>query len=200
MARIPASYFVYPEPIVNRLIIKVLKKIGIVKDFEKVHIEMIKALAKSSENGSRIKLPFNAVAFREYDYITLINKTKEEIPFEAEFKLGEIEVPNYGKLVVKRVKNVNLQDNALYVDSKKIPKTVIWRFKKEGDVFTKFGGGTKKLKDYLIDKKVPLRYRKFIPVLADNNDILIIAGVEISEKLKITENSVIYRIETLSNK
>ena len=26
----------------------------------------------------------------------------------------------------------------------------------DGDIFKKFGGGTKKLKDYLIDKKIPV--------------------------------------------
>lgn len=200
MAKIPVSYFIYPEPIVNRLLIKVLKKIGIVKDFEKVHVEMLKSLAKSGENGNRVKLPFGVVAYREYDYLTLVNKTKEEIPFEEPFKPGEIDVPNFGKVVVKRVKTIKPQENILYVDSKKIPKTAVWRFKKEGDVFTKFGGGTKKLKDYLIDKKIPVRCRNFIPVLADEKNILIIAGIEISDNIKIDENSIIYRIEAFLNK
>ena len=200
MAKIPTSYFVYAEPIVNRLVIKVLKKIGIVKDFEKIHVEMIKDLARNGENGSRIKLPFSAVAFKEYDYLTIVNKEKEEIEFEAPFKIGEMQVPNFGTVKISRTKNVGEKPNMLYIDGKKLPKTAIWRYRKEGDVFTKFGGGTKKLKSYMIDKKVPSRIRKFIPVLADGNDVLVIAGVEISEKLRIKENASPVKIEVLNNK
>ena len=58
-ARIPLSYFVYPEAIVNRLIIKVLKNIGFVKDFERKHVEMIKDVALNKENGTRVKLPYD---------------------------------------------------------------------------------------------------------------------------------------------
>ena len=200
MAKIPTSYFVYPEPIVNRLVIKVLKKIGIVKDFEKVHIEMIKDLARNGENGSRIKLPYSTVVFREYDYLTLVNKAKEEVEFVAPFKIGEVEVPNYGKISVKRARVLKQEENVLYVDGKKIPKTAEWRYKQEGDIFKKFAGGTKKLKSYFIDKKIPVRLRKFIPVLADGKEILVVAGVEISEKVKIEEGSQVLKIEIETKK
>lgn len=200
MAKIPLSYFIYPNPVVNRLVIKVLKKIGLVKDFERVHIEMIKDLAKNGENGNKIKLPYSIVAFREYDYLTIVNKTKEEVEFSTPFKTGEMEVPNYGKIIIKRTKNIGEKENTLYIDSKKIPKTAIWRYRQEGDIFTKFGGGTKKLKSYLIDKKIPVRLRKFIPVLADKNDILVIAGIEISDKVKIDNDSIVYRIESFIDK
>ena len=75
------------------------------------------------------------------------------------------------------------------VDYNKIPKNAVWRSRKEGDMFTKFGGGTKSLKEYFIDKKVPTRLRDITPVLAVGNEILIVAGVEISDKVKIDENT-----------
>lgn len=189
IARIPRSYFIYQSPIVNRLLIKVLKNIGVTKDFEKKHIELIKDLAMNAENGSKIKLPFDVFAIKEYEYITLLNKHKEEVDFSCEFKFGEIDVPNYGKIVIKRAKVVDLNKKCIYLDYKKIPKEAVWRFRKDGDVFTKFGGGTKKLKSYLIDKKIPQRERKFLPVLADENNILAIAGLEISESVRIDENT-----------
>ena len=162
-----------------------MKKIGIVKDFEKKHVELIKEMALKGENGSKFKLPFDVTAIKEYDYITLVNKHKEEAEFNAEFKCGEINVPNFGKLLLKRVKNFEKKDGVLYVDYRKIPKTAMWRYREDGDMFTKFGGGTKKLKSYLIDKKIPQRLRKYIPVLADENDVLVIGGVEISDKVKM---------------
>jgi tRNA(Ile)-lysidine synthase len=56
-------------------------------------------------------------------------------------------------------------------------------------VFEKFGGGTKPLRSYLIDKKIPTRLRDSLPVLASGNQILCILGVEISESVKIDKNT-----------
>ncbi len=80
--------------------------------------------------------------------------------------------------------------------TKKIPKDAVWRFRQDGDVFTKFGGGTKKLKSFLIDKKIPLRERDNIPVLVSGNNVLVIAGIEIADSVRVSEGVTnIYKIE-----
>lgn len=196
-AKIPLSYFMYASPIISRMIIKVLKNIGIVCDFEKKHIDAIKDLALSG-NGKRISLPFDVVAIKDYDYLTLANKKKEIPPFEAELRCGELDVPEQSKLIVKRVKDFTAKDNVLLFDYRKVPKTAVWRFRRDGDVFTKFGGGTKKLKSFLIDKKIPQRKRDIIPVLADGNEVYVIAGVEISEKVKVENVPTAYSVEFIS--
>ena len=73
---------------------------------------------------------------------------------------------------------------------RKRQKEARWRYREDGDVFEKFGGGTKKLKSFLIDKKIPVRLRDFIPVLAVGNEVLVIAGVEVSEKVKVDEGAL----------
>ena len=75
------------------------------------------------------------------------------------------------------------------IDANKLPKNAVWRCRKDGDIFEKFGGGTKSLSDYLIDKKVPVRLRAVLPVLAVDNEVYIIAGVEISNKLKVDKDT-----------
>jgi tRNA(Ile)-lysidine synthase len=77
----------------------------------------------------------------------------------------------------------------LIIDAKKLPKGCIWRFRKEGDFITKFGGGTQKLKTYLLQKKIPLRLRDSIPVLALEDEIFVVAGIDISEKVKIDDST-----------
>ena len=64
------------------------------------------------------------------------------------------------------------------------------------DVFIPFGRGSEqKLKDYLADKKIPQRLRGNIPVLAVDNTIYIVADLEISDLLKVDENSTnLYKI------
>ncbi len=193
-AKIPTSYFFFDRPLITRIIFRALSNIGITKDIERKHIDMILDLAKM-ENGKRISLPFDAVAIKEYDYVAIVNKHKDEQTLEQPFKCGEFEVEGFGKVCVKRVKDFQAKPGVLYVDYRKVPKTATWRFRQEGDVFEKFGGGSKKLKSYLIDKKIPLRIRNILPVLADGNEIYAIAGVEISEKVKVENVPTAYMIE-----
>ncbi|MGN1373323.1 MAG: tRNA lysidine(34) synthetase TilS [Candidatus Coproplasma sp.] len=77
----------------------------------------------------------------------------------------------------------------LKFDIDKIPPTAVIRFKKSGDKFTKFGGGTKSLGDYLTNKKVPQSRREALPLVCDGGEVLIVGGVEISDKVKLTDET-----------
>ena len=75
------------------------------------------------------------------------------------------------------------------IDLDKVPENAKWRIRKEGDFIEKFGGGVKKLKTYFMDKKIPVRLRNYLPVLAVGSEVLAVAGVDISEQLRVTENT-----------
>lgn len=195
VVKIPTSYFLYDKALVSRIIFRAVKSIGINQDIERKHIEAISDLALKGDNGKRLFLPFEAIAIKEYDYLTIYNRHKEEVKFEQELKCGEFDVPNFGKLVVKRVKDFSILPGQLLIDYRKVPKDAVWRFRQDGDIFTKFGGGTKKLKSFMIDKKIPVRLRDYIPVLASGNEIFAIAGVEISDKVKVENVPTAYLIE-----
>ena len=47
-------------------------------------------------------------------------------------------------------------------------------------------GGSRKLKEYLIDEKIPGRLRDMVPVLASGSDVYWIIGYRISEDSKVT--------------
>ena len=199
LVKIPTSYFIFDDALVSRIIFRAVRMLGINQDVEKKHIDAIKQLAVKGENGKRVFLPFEAIAVREYDYITIYDRRREEVKFEEPFKPGEFEVPGYGKMIVKRVKDFSLKEGQILLDYRKVPKDAVWRFRQEGDVFTKFGGGTKKLKSFMIDKKIPSRIRDYIPVLAFGNEIFAIAGYEISDKVKVENVPTAYLIELKKN-
>ena len=170
--------------------------IGIYKDIERKHIEIIKNLAINGQNGAKVKLPMDVLAHKEYDYITLTNEQKEVKVLNLEFKCGTFMIDGFGKLVVKKTNNPQISEDNLIIDAKKLPKNVSWRFRREGDEITKFGGGTQKLKTYLSQKKIPLRQRDTIPVLASDSEIYVVAGVGISDKVRIDETTKqAYKIE-----
>ena len=187
--KIPLNYFVYDNSIINRIIFKCLGRIGVNSDFERKHIELIKDLAIMGLNGSKLDLPNQVVATKEYEYITLSIRAINASASEKPFKAGKFKFDNFGIVSVKKTTNLNIEQCKHLIDAKKVPKGSVWRYRKDGDVFEKFGGGKKKLKSYLIDQKIPARLRDHIPVLAFENEILLIAGLEISNKVKIDETT-----------
>lgn len=188
IVQMPCSYFGLSSAIYSRIVFRSLAIIGVKKDIERKHIEMIKDLA-FAENGKKIKLPFDVTVSKEYDYLTFVNNYVEKPELSKPLAIGEFDATNYGKVVIKRVRVENMKnDGALYFDQRKVPKDARWRYREDGDVFEKFGGGTKKLKSFLIDKKIPVRVRDFIPVLASGNEVYVVAGVEVSEKVRVTDD------------
>lgn len=81
--------------------------------------------------------------------------------------------------------NAQKGGKTLFIDGDKVPCGAVVRTRREGDYIDKFGGGRKSLGDFLTDKKVPLRVRDELAVLAIGNQVLAVFGVEISKTVKI---------------
>ena len=142
-------------------------------------------MAKYAENGSKIDLPNKITVHKEYEYITIVSKQMLTKGGERAFKGGKLTFENFGTITVNRTADLNFENATHLIDAKKVPKNCVWRYRKDGDEFKRFGGGKKKLKSYFIDQKVPQRLRDYIPVLASDNQILVIAGMEISDDVKL---------------
>ena len=174
------------DALICRCAINAFKHLGIKKDWEKVHIDAVCAL-KSAKNGTTLELKNNVCAVKEYQKIVIyksFNATAKELPFS----LGNLTFTKYQLNVQAVNSQVDLKDG-FYADLDKIPNSAVIRTKKDGDKFTKFGGGSKSLGDFLTDKKVPLRIRNNLPLVADGKEILFIFGIAISDKIKVTENT-----------
>lgn len=188
VVKLPVNYFVFDKPVVSRAIFKALQKIDATKDVESKHISMITSLA-NAENGTSIDLPNRVKAIKEYEYIAFV-KPEEKKPLKTfSFKTGKLEIENVGKITVKKQLNLDFGEGFELVDCKKIPKDAVWRKRAAGDEINKLGGGRKSLKDFLIEKKIPARDREHLPVLASGKNILVVAGVGISNDVKVDETT-----------
>ena len=78
----------------------------------------------------------------------------------------------------------------LKVDLAAVPEGAVWRTRREGDTFLPCNGHQKSLKKFLTEKKIPARVGRELPVLAEGSEVLCIAGVELSERIKRTPNTV----------
>ncbi|MBO4594913.1 MAG: tRNA lysidine(34) synthetase TilS [Clostridia bacterium] len=178
--KIPAHYSVFA-----RATVKALKSLGVKKDWEKVHIDDAYALTVK-QNGASVDLLGGVTVCREYDKLTF-TKTETENKPEFPFSLGTFEFfgTNY-KAEITAAENLK---DGLYIDADKLPKDAVIRTKKDGDRFTKFGGGTKSLGDYFTDIKVPKRLRDKIPVIASGNEVFAIFKLAVSDKVRIDGNT-----------
>ncbi len=90
-----------------------------------------------------------------------------------------------------REKNVKIPVNRYtkWFDYDKIKNNVVLRTRRPGDYLEVAPGVHKKLKDYLIDQKVPREDRDQCILLADGAHIIWVTGMRISENYKVTEKT-----------
>lgn len=167
--------------LVKRAIILALSRLGLEKDYEYVHVLDVFNL-KDLQSGAKITLPKNIVAQKEYDYAVLYIDNEQKNQNLYPFGVGAFDFDG-------ETFEISYNTGSLKFDGDKIPSGAVIRTRRDGDVFKKFGGGTKKLKEFLIDKKIPLSKRDKLPLIAKDNTVYLIFGVEISDDIKITSQT-----------
>lgn len=171
-----------------RLIKLAFEKMGVFADIEQKHLKMVADLFKM-KSGASVSLPNTLFASKVYDGVVISKKVMKQNTKEARFETADTTFEGFGRICVSKLEegdSVEFGDGCHYVDLEKIPISAIWRTRRNGDVFAKLGSGSKKLNDYFTDKKVERHKRDNVPVLAYGNQILIVAGFDVSENVKIT--------------
>lgn len=187
-----------PMPLFTRACVYALKELGVCKDYTEANLKEICAL-KTLQSGRRVQLPKHMAAVREYGDIVIFRPDDIlQKPFEGElpFSCGTFLMNGYSLTVTDGTggtKNAPtlgaFATKELRVDLDAFPAGCVIRTRREGDVFTPFGGRKKTLKKYLTDKKISARRGMLLPLIADGNEIYAICGVELSDRVKITENT-----------
>lgn len=178
-----------PRAVMARAVIIALKNLGLKRDYEKIHVDDVCALV-DKENGKTVFLPLNIKAAREYDKITLFKDRTLKNDTAVPFSVG-LHALNGRTITATLCESASSEElkKGIYADLDKIPDDAEIRFRKKGDRFTKFGGGTKSLSDYFTDKKIPLKDRDGVLLVAVQGDVLVINGIAVSDKVKIDKNT-----------
>ncbi|GMT41797.1 MAG: tRNA(Ile)-lysidine synthase [bacterium] len=78
----------------------------------------------------------------------------------------------------------------VYMNLESVPENSVFRNRRNGDKFHPLGGpGTRKLKSFFIDKKIPRWERDSILLLAAGPDVLWIAGYGLAESVAVSKNA-----------
>lgn len=82
------------------------------------------------------------------------------------------------------------RSNTQFFDYDKLKSGINIRCRLPGDVFKPIrSNGTKKLKEYFIDRKVCREMRDRIPLISMGQEVVWIIGMKISDKFKVTDNT-----------
>lgn len=128
-------------------------------------------LLAENNSGTYIDLPHNIVVKNEYGKI-ISEKKKQALTVEFRYELREETViPEISKKAHVTFVSERNADGAIYLGADESDKIVI-RNRRMGDKFYPSGmNGSKKLKQYFIDKKIPHSERSRIPIIEVNGNI-----------------------------
>lgn len=208
-----SSGFDLPRPIATGLIrLMIDRLVGTLKDITKTHIDFVMDL-RFKQVGKKIEIPYNIVFERTYDGIkAYVDEGRGRVwadsnnyysetdyvsqaPVEMDYDdqaLAETDCESQTpvEMVVEDAPDdVASIPKLLYtkwLDYDKIKKPLI-RHRLPGDyIVIDQKGGRKKLKDYLIDEKVPRAKRDDLWLVADGSKVLWVVGHRISEDCKVS--------------
>jgi tRNA(Ile)-lysidine synthase len=168
------------------------------------HVKAALGLIRSDRPGAYVNLPCDIEVRREYDTLVISRKRKgeEENPNKGCDDLyyevtppASVKMAELGKMMIFEFAKSPIDmrtstRDAVFMDYDRICLPLIIRTVRPGDRIQPLGmRGIKKIKSVLIDEKIPLRRRKEIPLLLDQEAVLWIAGLQLSERVKITDRT-----------
>ncbi len=178
------------------------------KDIASVHIKELEQLLQK-QGSKELSLPYRWKARKEYGRLVLFRgegegkgEKPDGIPVFLEDGACRIEVPGLGTVSFSVLKKENLpifwrkpqiiseKTYTEWLDYDRITKALMFRTREPGDYLTiNKELCRKKLKNYMIEEKIPRSKRGSLYVLAEGSHIIWVPGYRISEYYKITEQT-----------
>jgi tRNA(Ile)-lysidine synthase len=171
------------------------------KSLTRNHIEAFADLVAGGRSGTEIHLPGAMRAAIEYGTVLIRRHKPRRISTGGEKDVllpGLTPLPDAGGVLEASLVGAEDLPSDLtgagpaveFFDVEGISTPLKVRARQQGDRIRPFGsGGTKKLKDLLIDLKIPQEKRDRLPVLTDGLGLLWVVGLKRSDRAKITGNT-----------
>lgn len=197
--RIPIDFFISNPKAISRRVIRLAieKLVESMADISFIHTEEVLNIALYSSTGSMVDLPKNLKAKKDYEAIVIFDDRKSrDIPsFQYPIAIpGKLYIKELDmEIVCQQVEKPDVLRKGIwciYIDRDRIQGELVVRNRRDGDRFQPFGmKGTKKLKDYFIDRKIPREERGAIPLVVDDRNIIWVVGHQINDQYKVTQNT-----------
>lgn len=174
---------------------------GDLKDITATHVELIEK--EALEMTKKVKLDLPGVTFvgnddRSCFFVGYEQEPPQSYTFEVspggEVKIDQIDL-KLSFSVLRRKDAPDLTEIAddprrEIVNWNKVEPPIIVRTREDGDRLIPLGmEGTKKIKDFLLDLKVPVEERDRLPLVCDNRGIIWVVGYRIDERYKVNSST-----------
>lgn len=209
--RIHLERFRQEEPTLQRAILyKAFDELtGLRHVLETRHVRAVIDLLTQKTPGKRLALPQGIVAIHAHEWGCFQRKSAgvtSNGSGNVERKETAVEIPGTTIFGAYRI-DMKLLANPFpgtyaasepqtsagwthYVDYDRLCPPITVRCRRAGDAFHPFGmTGTKRVKKFFIDRKVPQEQRNTIPVLTDKHGLICIIGFTIDDRVKLTEQT-----------
>jgi len=181
-----------PEAMRRRILRRAVAEAGNMRDVGYDHIESILDLMTGP--GSAVQLPGGIRAETKGESLRIFLDEAEDPcpPYEYDLPVpGNVDIPEAGvRIMCEETAAPYFDENTVCVDGDKIQGPLRVRNRRRGDRFFPYNGpGSKKLKDFLIDEKIPRGKRDRIPLVVDDRGILWVAGLRTADPYKVDDTT-----------
>ncbi|QGU00516.1 tRNA(Ile)-lysidine synthetase [Candidatus Syntrophocurvum alkaliphilum] len=171
----------------RRLAIFALTKLAGENGWDMNDVDSILGLSKKQGSSKTINLKKGVKVNKSYDKLVFTNENLIKDKFSYEVPIpGQVELLEKGETytfdIIEANKYKNHSNIYMYLDYDKINRPLFIRSRDPGDTFRPHGlKGSKKLKDFFIDNKIPYYERDSVPILASYEEIYAVLGYRVSE-------------------
>jgi tRNA(Ile)-lysidine synthase len=180
----------------KRLLLLVLGWLQGEEGWTALDLSLIVDLAGKPGSAKRIKLGQGIWVQKVYDRLIIGKELPQELHFSYPLSIpGRILIEETGDKfsfeLTKPGENYSSPGSEMYLDYDLLPEEgLYWRSRREGDRMIWPGVGSKKIKKYFIDQKIPYSQRNYIPVLAKGQEVYAVWGHAVSHQVAVNDNTI----------
>jgi len=196
MAALATQHIAIKKRIVRRAIAEATG----LRDIENVHVKSVLDIAHKAESGKRVDIGGGLFAVVVYDKLMIgknlrVGYNNALVPMDG---VGCYDA--FGKVFTcAAVCGTPKYGDGECFDAD-VVRGAVFRHRRQGDVIMPLGmRGTKRLSDYLSDRKVPLHMRNSLILLVKGSEVYWVVGVGVSEKSKAKDGHEIFKITYREN-
>lgn len=178
----------------RRIIMKALSVMQGENSWDATDVKLVTNLLSKPGSSRRLQLKQGLYVKKVYGQIIFTRKLSEKTHFHYKVTVpGQVYIKETGitySFQLLQREDFKPQADDLYLDYDKIKGHLYLRSRQPGDVFSPRGmQGTKKIKDFFIDLKVPQAQRDQVPLLVAEQRIYAIIGFRIAQDAAVDETT-----------
>jgi len=179
----------------RRIVQKALAKLHNQTGWSLHDVDYVLDLSSKAGPAKRINLPKGIIVSKQYEKLVFSTSQTEYKSFVYEISLpGYVRIEETGEIFSFKIvprKNFQIADGETYLDYDKLERPLFLRSRRDGDRFEpSHMMGSKKLKDFFIDIKLPAAERNKVPVLASRQQIYALLGYRLSRNVLVDAHTL----------